>query len=129
MFAPSRLLVVEDNEINQEIIVELLEQYGLTVRTVENGLEAVNLLKEESFDLVFMDLQMPVMGGLEATENIRAFADDRISGIPIIALTANAMADDRERCNEVGMNGFLSKPIDISALQTTLLQWLPQAAA
>jgi hypothetical protein len=93
---------------------------GCTVRIAENGVEAVRAFGETRFDLVFMDLQMPVMDGLTATRRIRALEGG--STIPIIALTANAMAGQLEHCMEAGMNGFLTKPLDVARLHETLAQ-------
>ncbi|MDL2316703.1 response regulator [Desulfovibrio sp. OttesenSCG-928-A18] len=128
LLATARVLVVEDNAINQEIIVEMLSSYGLAVRAVDNGLEAVGALKEEQFSLVLMDLQMPVMDGLTATRAIRSLSDNPASEVPVIALTANAMHEDRARCLEAGMNDFLSKPIDVRELEAKLHQWLSRNA-
>ena len=121
------ILVVEDNTINQEIILELLERDHWRILAVDNGLEAVRAVEKQSFDLVFMDLQMPVMDGLNATRAIRALASPGAATVPIIALTANAMNEDRERCLEAGMNDFLSKPIDVDDLEAKLQLWLTPA--
>ncbi|HEV3041913.1 MAG TPA: ATP-binding protein [Candidatus Angelobacter sp.] len=110
-----RILVAEDNHINQHLAVKLLEHLGHTAVVVENGKEAVSAVTKNSFDLVFMDVQMPEMDGLEATTTIRAHEKATGSHIPIVAMTAHAMIGDREQCLEAGMDGYLSKPI--SALQ------------
>jgi len=106
----ARLLVVEDNPLNQEVAVELLKDAGFTVVVADNGLQALMLLKKEPFDLVLMDMQMPVMDGVTATREIRKLPE--LSDLPIIAMTANAMQQDRDICIEAGMNDYVSKPID-----------------
>ena len=121
---PGRILVVEDNDLNQMIILELLELDGLQVTVVDNGRKAVDIVKEQPFDLVLMDLQMPVMGGLEAARLIRESELGKDIMLPIVALTANAQDSDRADCVRVGMNGFLSKPIDVAELYATLRRWL-----
>ncbi len=121
------ILLVEDNELNSEIAVEILNEYGFLVATAENGAEAVEKVKNSApgdYDLVLMDVQMPVMNGYEATKQIRALDDPALAGITILAMTANAFDEDRKKALECGMNGFLSKPIVIeeliSALQVNL---------
>ena len=121
---PARVLVVDDNEINLEIITELLASFSLAVSTAANGLEALEAVKESRFDLILMDLQMPEMDGLEATRAIRALTDHPVSKIPIIALTANAQQEDRVNCQQAGMDDFISKPIDIGELNAKLQHWL-----
>ena len=118
----ARVLVVDDNAINQQIARELLHRAGLVVTVANNGREAVDLVTKEHFDAVLMDLQMPVMDGFEATRAIReipAFKD-----LPIIAMTANAMAGDREKCISVGMNEHVAKPIDPDLLFKALTAWI-----
>ncbi|PZP96907.1 MAG: hypothetical protein DI587_18780 [Variovorax paradoxus] len=126
-----RLLLAEDNEINQQIAIELLEGAGASVRVAGNGKEAVDLVQSgEPFDAVLMDLQMPVMGGLEATGLIRA--DARFNALPIIAMTAHAMVEERERCLAAGMVDHITKPLDPPAMFKSLLRWvqaLPAEAA
>ena len=117
------ILLVEDNELNSEIAVEILNEYGFLVDTVENGAEAVEKVKNSTpgnYDLVLMDVQMPVMNGYEATRQIRALDDPALSGITILAMTANAFDEDRKKALECGMDGFLSKPIVIEELVSTL---------
>jgi CheY-like chemotaxis protein len=111
-----RILLAEDNVVNQFLAVRLLEKEGHHVRTVVNGLAAVAALEHGHFDIALMDLQMPEMDGFEATALIRD--RERASGehLPIIALTANAMVGDQERCLQAGMDGYVSKPIDITHL-------------
>ena len=117
------ILLVEDNELNSEIAVEILNEYGFLVDTAENGAEAVEKVKRSKpggYDLVLMDVQMPVMNGYEATKQIRALRDPALAGITILAMTANAFDEDRKKALECGMNGFLSKPIVIEELIRTL---------
>ena len=122
-----RLLLVEDNEVNQQIAVELLESAGAQVAVASNGREALTQLwlslESEPFDGVLMDLQMPEMDGFEATRRIRA--EPRFTRLPIIAMTAHALIEERQRCLEAGMNDHVSKPIEPEALFHTLRQWLP----
>ena len=117
------ILLVEDNELNREIAVEILNEYGFLVDTAKNGAEAVEKVKNSepgNYDLVLMDVQMPVMNGYEATKQIRALDDPALSGITILAMTANAFDEDRKKALEYGMDGFLSKPIVIEELISTL---------
>ncbi len=118
-----QLLLAEDNEINQQIAIELLEGAGAQVRVAQNGREAVDFVASgASFDAVLMDLQMPVMGGLEATRLIRA--DARFQDIPIIAMTAHAMVEERDRCIAAGMVDHITKPLDPPAMFKSLLRWV-----
>ena len=117
------ILLVEDNELNREIAMEILNEYGFLVDTAENGAVAVEKMKNSSpgdYDLVLMDVQMPVMNGYEATKQIRALDNPTLAGITILAMTANAFDEDRKKALECGMDGFLSKPIVIEELITTL---------
>ena len=127
-----RILLVEDNEMNQQVATELLECAGATVSIANHGAEAVRILTEGDqpppFDIVFMDLQMPEMDGYTATTLIRA--DPRTRELPIIAMTAHALVDERQRCLEAGMNEHVGKPIDPDALFATLMRWAkPRAQA
>jgi len=119
----ARILLVEDNVVNQQVATELLEQAHIVVTIANNGAEAVEMVEDQEFDSVLMDLQMPVMGGLEATRHIRAI--EKFKDLPIIAMTANVMGGDREETQKAGMNGFVGKPIDPDILYTTLVQWIP----
>lgn len=119
-----RVLIAEDNLINQEVITGLLEPYGLELTIVENGQEAIKAVKQNSYDLVLMDVQMPVMDGLEATRQICKLG--LVKQPPIIAMTANAMESDRRDCLNAGMSDHISKPIDPARLQGMLYQWLKQ---
>jgi len=120
-----RILLVEDNELNQQVATELLESIGASVRIANHGAEAVRILTEGErpppFDVVFMDLQMPEMDGFTATRLIRA--QPRLQALPIIAMTAHALVEERQRCIEAGMNDHVSKPIDPDALFATLMRW------
>jgi len=118
----ARVLVVEDNEINQQVAQEMLERAGLVVSIAGNGREALEKVKARTYDAVLMDIQMPVMGGFEATREIRK--DGRFKNLPIIAMTAHAMAGDREKSLEAGMNDHVTKPIDPEELFSTLVRWI-----
>jgi len=127
----ARILLAEDNEINQQIAVELLEGAGATVRVVANGREAVQMLSDgpqpPPFDLVLMDLQMPEMDGIQATVHLRA--DRRFANLPIIAMTAHATLEERQRCLAAGMNDHVAKPIDPAVLFDTLGHYYRPSAA
>jgi signal transduction histidine kinase/DNA-binding response OmpR family regulator len=137
----ARVLLVEDNEINQQVAKEILEGAGLNVSLANNGQEAVNAVKENNYDAVLMDVQMPVMDGYTATRKIREWetevrgqkTEDRKEGsalspqsseLPIIAMTAHAMAGDEDKSLEAGMNGHVTKPIDPNQLFATLQKWI-----
>ncbi|RGI20978.1 response regulator [Ruminococcus sp. OM08-9BH] len=125
------ILLVEDNELNREIAVEILNEYGFLVDTAENGAEAVEKVKNSTsgkYDLVLMDVQMPVMNGYEATKQIRALDDPALAEITILAMTANAFDEDRKKALKCGMDGFLSKPIVIEELISTLQKNLDQVS-
>ena len=148
-----RILLAEDNIVNQKVAVRMLQKIGYKVDVVENGREAVKALKRTSYDLVLMDCQMPEMDGLEATRTIRKIERERLeamdtdqgsddsdnngssfltsdcSHLPIIALTANALSGDRETCFQAGMDDFLAKPVRIEDLRAMLSKWLPQQEA
>ncbi len=119
----AKILLAEDNEINQQVAKELLENANLIVTIVNNGKEAVQAVSESDYDAVLMDLQMPSMDGYESTVAIRR--DPQFSDLPIIAMTAHAMADDRERCVKVGMNDYVAKPIDPNHLFSVLVRQIP----
>jgi two-component system sensor histidine kinase/response regulator len=122
----ARVLLVEDNELNREVALGLLEDAHLAIETAENGQVAVRMVAEHEYDLVLMDMQMPVMDGLAATRAIRLKPQFR--SLPIIAMTANVMESDREKCTEAGMNDHLAKPIDPEALFAALLRWIKPRA-
>lgn len=122
-----RILLVEDNELNQEIAEAILTEAGFTVELAGNGREAVDRLKETEpgyFQLVLMDVQMPVMGGYEATRGIRALENKELASIPILAMTANAFEEDKAEALKCGMDGHIAKPIDMNALFEALDQVL-----
>lgn len=117
-----RVLLVEDDEINQELAVELLTRNRIEVVTANNGQEALAILKDQEFDGVLMDCQMPIMDGYEATRKIRE--QEKFKDIPVIALTANAMAGDREKDLEAGMNDHIAKPIKPDEMYITMAKWI-----
>ena len=121
--AGARVLLVEDNALNQEVATALLEDAGLVVEVAENGAVALDRLVVGSYDLVLMDMQMPVMDGVSATRAIRR--EPQHDKLPIVAMTANALSGDREVCLQAGMNDHLAKPIDPERLLDTLLRWIP----
>ena len=127
VLAQAHVLLVEDNEINQEVATEFLREAGVQVTIAADGAQAVALVDQQVFDAVLMDWQMPVMDGFEATRRIRA--QPRHARLPIIAMTANAMAGDREKCLAAGMNDYVVKPIEADELLGTLARWLQPAAA
>jgi CheY-like chemotaxis protein len=118
----AHLLVVEDNSTNATIVTGLLKKFGIEVSLAENGLKALSMLENHDYDLVLMDCQMPEMDGYEATQRIRKQG----LSIPIIALTAQAMREDEQKCLDAGMNAYLSKPIDPFQLNQLLAEWLPE---
>ena len=122
-YAGHRVLLVEDNLINQELAKALLTAVGLVVETAEDGVQAVELALARPYDLILMDMQMPRMDGLAAT---RAIRESAATSVPIIAMTANAFNEERSACLKAGMNAHLAKPVDPELLYATLLQWLAQ---
>jgi two-component system, sensor histidine kinase and response regulator len=125
-FSGQRLLLVEDNEINQEVATELLRQAGFLVDAADNGQAALECLAGHAYAAVLMDVQMPIMDGLEATRRIRA--DPNLQALPVIAMTASVLPEDRARCIDVGMNDFVAKPISVDELFSCLRRWLPAGA-
>jgi CheY-like chemotaxis protein len=119
----ARILLVEDNEMNQRVATELLQDAGFVVELAVNGAVALAMVQKATYDMVLMDMQMPVMNGVRATAAIRTLPG--LSGLAIVAMTANAMQGNRDRCLAAGMNDYLLKPIDPDELWRTLLQWLP----
>ena len=126
MHAAQRVLLVEDNRVNQMVATELLVSVGLVVEVADNGIKAVRLALARDYDLVLMDVQMPEMDGLSATRAIRSRAG---LSLPIIAMTANAFVEDRAASLAAGMNDHVAKPVDAKLLFATLLRWLPKPAA
>jgi two-component system sensor histidine kinase/response regulator len=122
----TRILLVEDNHINKRVALGSLKKIGYKADVAENGLEALQALEKRSYDLVLMDCQMPEMDGYEATRQIRN-PDSRVTNhdVPIVAMTANAMPDDQQKCMDAGMNDYLSKPVKIDALSHMLEKWMP----
>ena len=124
----ARVLLVEDNEVNQEVARAILTDAGLEVDVAADGAAALDKVRAGAFDLVLMDMQMPVMDGIATTREIRR--DPRFDGLPILAMTASAMSEDRARCFEAGMNDFIAKPIDHAELAARLVRWIrPRSAA
>jgi len=125
-FAGMKMLIAEDIEINREILISLLENTGLVLDSVENGMEALNMVEssKDKYDIILMDVQMPVMDGLEATRQIRALTSYKREELPIIAMTANVFKDDVEACLEAGMDDHLSKPIDVDKVFEVLSKHL-----
>ena len=124
--AGARVLLVDDNDLNQQVGAELLSGAGLVVDVAQNGQVALDMLAQTTYDLVLMDMQMPVMDGLTATRHLRQ--NPAWANLPVLAMTANAMSRDRDLCLEAGMNGHLAKPIDPDELFATLLQWIAPRA-
>ena len=120
------LLLVEDNEVNQEVAQHILNDAGIRVDIASNGAIALAKIEENTYDGVLMDCQMPVMDGYQATRKLRQ--DPRYSDLPVIAMTANAMVGDKEKCLDAGMNDFIAKPIDVAQLFGTLARWIAPAA-
>lgn len=126
-FKEAKILLVEDNQMNQELAVSLLNSVGLTSMIANNGKEALDMLKKGAFDLVLMDIQMPIMNGLDATRAIRAKEDGYFKKIPILAMSARAFKKDTEECLQAGMNAHIVKPIDPNILYEEIAKFLPLA--
>jgi CheY-like chemotaxis protein len=118
-----RVLLAEDNHVNQTVARQMLERLGCAVDCVENGRAALNALERQRYDLVFMDCQMPEMDGYEATRRLRAREAEQGGHVIVLALTANAMEGDRERCLASGMDDHLTKPLKLRVLADTLERW------
>ena len=121
-FSGIKILLVEDIEVNREIAMMMLSEFGFTIETAENGREAVEKSKS-LYDLILMDVQMPIMNGYEATREIRQAGNS----VPIIAMTANAMPEDIKRAKEAGMNDHISKPLDVAQMIETISRILKGA--
>jgi CheY-like chemotaxis protein len=117
----AQVLLVEDNAVNQEVALELLGAVGLNADLEVNGENAVKMVAEKTYDLILMDMQMPVMDGITATRLIRASGNQ----LPILAMTANAFGEDRQRCLDAGMNDHVAKPVDPQNLYAAIIKWLP----
>jgi CheY-like chemotaxis protein len=126
---PLRILLAEDNVVNQKLASRLLEKQGHTVSVAADGAQTLSAWKKESFDLILMDAQMPVMDGFEATAAIRKLEEHTRSHIPIIAMTAHALVGDRNRCLEAGMDGYIPKPIRPHELYETIETVLAQTTS
>jgi CheY-like chemotaxis protein len=124
-YSGRRVLLVEDEPINQEVSRELLEAVGFVVDLAENGSQALEMAAANDYELIFMDLQMPVMNGIEATIAIRGMP--AYSKIPIVAMTANAFDEDRQQCLEAGMNDHIGKPVEPEKLFSVAFKWLSEA--
>jgi len=123
-------LLAEDNPINQKLANRLFEKMGYGIDIAANGIEVLEAIQKQSYDFIFMDVQMPEMDGLEATRQIRALEQSEqtelsnlAKSIQIIAITANAMQEDREKCLAAGMNDFISKPFKVEQIQTAIEKW------
>ena len=129
-FIGKKVLLVEDNELNQEIAESILTQEGFAVETASDGAEAVEKVEQAAlgqYDVILMDVQMPRMNGYEATKHIRELSDKQKAGLPIIAMTANAFEEDKKAALDAGMDGHIAKPIEVNKLKATLRQILQDA--
>ena len=120
---PVRLLLVEDVDVNRELVRVMLEPFDVEIETAVNGVEAIEAVRRTPYDLVLMDVQMPVMDGLAAAAHIRAMPDPALQRLPIIAMTADVMPEQVERCLAAGMNGHLGKPLSPAALLQAIATW------
>ncbi len=124
-FPSLKVLLVEDYFINQEVTIDMLEMLGCQVDVAEDGLQAVKMAEENSYDLIIMDLQLPGIDGMEATKRIRTNERPEAKSV-IIALTANALEGDKENCMKIGMNDYISKPMEITTLEEKIRKFFPQ---
>ncbi len=120
---PMRLLLVEDMEVNRELVCALLAPFDVEVVSAVNGVEAIDRVRDGAYDMILMDVQMPVMDGLTATRRIRAMGSKALRDVPIIAMTANVLPEQIERCLEAGMNDHIGKPISPASLLGALQKW------
>lgn len=119
------VLAVDDTKMNMMVIKRVLKKFALQIETAENGLEALNAVNEKAYDAIFMDCQMPEMDGFEATQKIREFEkDNNRKAVPIIALTADAMIGDRDKCLSFGMNDYINKPFKEIEIANALNEWV-----
>jgi CheY-like chemotaxis protein len=125
---PIRLLLVEDVDVNRELVRVILEPFEIEIDTATNGVEAIEAVRRAPYDLVLMDLQMPVMDGLTAAAHIRALPDPALQRLPIIAMTADVMPDQVQRCLAAGMNAHLGKPLSPTALLQAIAEWTAPAS-
>ena len=126
-YSGKKVLLVEDNELNREIATEILKSLGLKVDYAADGMEAVEIMSSEAgnqYDMIFMDIQMPKMDGYTATREIRTLKDTKKANVPIIAMTANAFAEDTQKALSVGMNAHVAKPVDMNILVPTMMKYL-----
>jgi CheY-like chemotaxis protein len=121
-----QVLLAEDNRVNQVLAMRLLQKFGIDPDLAQNGAEALQLLAEKTYDLVLMDIQMPVMDGLEATRIIRL--DPRFAQLPVVAMSAGVTLNEQALCVEAGMSGFIGKPIDFNELKNTLLEQIARSS-
>ncbi|MGD8783300.1 MAG: response regulator [Thioalkalispiraceae bacterium] len=121
-----RVLLVEDNPVNLMVLEGMLEKLGLVTEAAKNGEEGISMWAQKNYDAIIMDIQMPQMGGLEATQQIRAREAEGMHQV-IIALTANVFAEDEQACKEAGMDAYMTKPINLEVLYSTLKDYLPEA--
>jgi CheY-like chemotaxis protein len=121
---PMNILLVEDDLVNQKIATQLLSKWGIAVTVAHDGIGALDVLREKTFNLVLMDINMPVMDGCEATTQIRADDDPYYQGLPILAYTASALADTKEKAEKLGMNDFISKPLNAAEMHCKINQYI-----
>ena len=114
-----KILIVEDNLVNIKVFTSILKKININYKVANNGEEAIEQVSKDKFDIIFMDMQMPIMDGVTATKKIRDLKHDT----PIIALTANAFEEDKQKCFDAGMNDFLSKPVKISSIRNMILKY------